>query len=111
MTVTGKMERYAEQLESSQERYGLVVDGASLHLIMPVEENKKLLFQVFTYQFLLNGGNLSQNEYHISIEEHSPISEVVDGATYLVQLGDTPICEGASSTEATFKGAPPKVPP
>ena len=50
MTVTGKMERYAEQLESSQERYGLVVDGASLHLIMPVEENKKLLFQVFTYQ-------------------------------------------------------------
>jgi hypothetical protein len=46
VTVTGKMERYAEQLESSQERYGLVVDGASLHLIMPVEENKQLLFQV-----------------------------------------------------------------
>ena len=87
MTVTGKMERYAEQLESSQERSGLVVAGASLHLIMPVEENKKLLFQVFTYQFLLNGGNLSQNEYHISIEEHSPISEVVEGATYLVARG------------------------
>jgi hypothetical protein len=46
VTVTGKMERYAEQLEGSQERYGLVVDGASLHLIMPVEENKQLLFQV-----------------------------------------------------------------
>jgi hypothetical protein len=42
------MERYVEQLESSQEQYGLVVDGATLHLIMPVEENKKLLFQVQT---------------------------------------------------------------
>ena len=46
MTVTGKMERYVEQLESSQEKYGLVVDGASLQLIMPVDENKQLLFQV-----------------------------------------------------------------
>ena len=29
-----------------EDRYGLIVDGASLTLIMPVTENKELLFQI-----------------------------------------------------------------
>ena len=46
MTITGKLRGYADQITAMEEVFGLVVDGAALTLIMPVEENKELLYQV-----------------------------------------------------------------
>ena len=46
MTVTGKLQGYADQINTMEENFGLVVDGSALTLIMPVKENRELLFQV-----------------------------------------------------------------
>eukprot|EP00092_Neocalanus_flemingeri_P006019 GFUD01006485.1.p1 GENE.GFUD01006485.1~~GFUD01006485.1.p1 ORF type:complete len:1188 (+),score=195.19 GFUD01006485.1:192-3755(+) len=46
MTITNKLQGYADQMNFMEERFGLIVDGASLTLIMPVEENRELLYQV-----------------------------------------------------------------
>ena len=46
MTITGKLRGYADQIATIEEVFGLVVDGAALTLIMPVEENKELLYLV-----------------------------------------------------------------
>ena len=40
------MERYADQLNGSEDLFGLIVDGAALTLIMPFQENRSLLYQV-----------------------------------------------------------------
>ena len=37
---------YNAQVTLMEDRYGLIVDGSSLTLIMPVSENKELLFQI-----------------------------------------------------------------
>ena len=46
MTITNKLQGYADQMNLMEENFGLIVDGASLTLIMPVEENRELLYQV-----------------------------------------------------------------
>jgi phospholipid-translocating ATPase len=46
LTVTGKLQSYADQILTMDEQFGLVVDGAALTLILPVEENRRLLHQV-----------------------------------------------------------------
>ena len=46
MTVTGKLQGYADQINTMEENFGLVVDGSALTLIMPDQENRELLFQV-----------------------------------------------------------------
>ena len=40
------MERYADQLNGSEDLFGLIVDGAALTLIMPFQDNRNLLYQV-----------------------------------------------------------------
>ena len=40
------MERYADQLNGSEDLFGLIVDGAALTLIMPFQENRNLFYQV-----------------------------------------------------------------
>ena len=46
VSITKKLQGYADQVNTMEDRYGLVVDGSSLTLIMPVQENKQLLFQI-----------------------------------------------------------------
>ena len=46
MTVTGKLQGYADQINTMEENFGLVVDGSALTLIMPIQENRELLYQV-----------------------------------------------------------------
>ena len=53
-TVLGKLQRYTEQVKSSDDMYGLVVDGGTLTLIMPYEENKDLLYQVLIVEKLIS---------------------------------------------------------
>ena len=45
-SITKKLQGYADQVNAMEDRYGLVVDGSSLTLIMPVQENKELLYQI-----------------------------------------------------------------
>ena len=45
-TITNKLQGYADQMNLMAENFGLIVDGATLTLIMPVKENKELLYQV-----------------------------------------------------------------
>jgi len=45
-TLTGRLERICQEMDTSQNQYALVVDGAALNLILPYQENKDLLFQV-----------------------------------------------------------------
>ena len=46
MTVTGKLQGYADQINTMEENFGLIVDGSALTLIMPIQENRELLYQV-----------------------------------------------------------------
>ena len=46
VSITKKLQGYADQVSMMEDRYGLIVDGSSLSLIMPVTENKELLFRV-----------------------------------------------------------------
>ena len=52
ITVTARLEEAAGQVEAAgaagggARKFGLVVDGPTLQLIMPVPENRELLYQV-----------------------------------------------------------------
>ena len=46
VSITKKLQGYADQVNVMDDRYGLIVDGSSLTLIMPVQENKELLYQI-----------------------------------------------------------------
>ena len=51
ITVTNKLQGYLDHIEHMSEVFGLVVDGDTLKLIMPVEENRQLLYQVYIYKY------------------------------------------------------------
>ena len=46
LSITNKLQGYADQINQMEERFGLIVDGSSLTLIMPHTENKELLYQI-----------------------------------------------------------------
>ena len=46
LSITNKLQGYADQINLMEERFGLIVDGSSLTLIMPHTENKELLYQI-----------------------------------------------------------------
>ena len=46
VSITKKLQGYVDQVSGVEDHYGLIVDGASLNLIMPVSENKEMLFQI-----------------------------------------------------------------
>ena len=46
VSITKKLQGYVDQVSGVEDHYGLIVDGASLNLIMPVTENKEMLFQI-----------------------------------------------------------------
>ena len=46
VSITKKLQGYAEQINLMEERFGLIVDGSSLALILPHRKNKELLYQV-----------------------------------------------------------------
>ena len=46
MSICNKMSEYVDNMGMIDAEFGLIVDGSSLTLIMPVEENRQLLYQV-----------------------------------------------------------------
>ena len=46
ISITNKLQGYADQINLMEETFGLIVDGSSLGLILPHPENKELLYQI-----------------------------------------------------------------
>ena len=46
ISITAKLQGYADQINTMEERFGLIVDGSSLSLILPHLDNKELLYQI-----------------------------------------------------------------
>ena len=55
ISITAKLQGYADQINLMEERFGLIVDGSSLSLILPHLDNKELLYQISSRQSSLIG--------------------------------------------------------